>query len=94
MSRFHRTIALSLLLTLLALPAFAVPSARAYQTSTGGFFSVLWSYLALLFSAETTDGRCTLDPGGTCTLFSRETTDGRCGLDPDGGCLPGGAASH
>jgi hypothetical protein len=67
MSRFHRTIALSLLLTFLALPAFAVPRGRAYRNSTGSFFSILWGYLSPLFSAETTDGRCGADPWGICT---------------------------
>jgi hypothetical protein len=82
MSRFHRTIALSLLLTLLALPAFAVPSSHAYRNSAGGFFSILWSYLAPLFSQETTDGRCGADPWGICT--GGDSISGRAEIDPAG----------
>jgi len=63
MSRFRRTLALSLLLTTLALPASAVASSRTNGNGQPSFLSAFWNALTVLFS---TDGRCGLDPDGQC----------------------------
>lgn len=82
MPRFRRTITLSLLLVLLALPAFAVPSTRANQNRGRGILSTIWSSLVSLFSGETTDGRCGADPWGICT--GGDSTNQRGTVDPVG----------
>jgi len=97
MSRIHRALTLTLLLTLLALPASAVTSTRANQNSSWGFLSVLWNTVTSFFAQDTTDGRCSADPDGRChsgDAPSQTATDARCGLDPDGLCRSGDAPSQ
>jgi hypothetical protein len=82
MSRFNRALSLTLLITLLALPASAVTSSRISQNSTRSFLSALWSTLTSFFSSETTDGRCGADPWGICT--GGDTTNQLATVDPVG----------
>jgi hypothetical protein len=67
MSRVYRAFGLFLLVALFALPASAVTSSRISRNSGRGFLSTLWGAVSTLFSGETTDGRCGLDPWGICS---------------------------
>jgi len=82
MPRFRRSLTFFLLLTLLALPALAVPSSRTNQNRAWSFFSALWSTFTSLFRADSTDGRCGLDPDGRC--LPGATMDQRGTIDPAG----------
>jgi hypothetical protein len=66
MSRFRTGLALAILLTLLALPASAVTSKRTNGKGSWSLLSALWNSVTSFFLGNTTDGRCTLDPGGVC----------------------------
>jgi hypothetical protein len=83
-TRFHRILCLFALLSVLSLPAFAVPASRTNENSLSGLLRSVahWFTSLITLNGEQTDGRCGGDPWG-CPAGG-EQTDGRCGLDPWG----------
>ena len=67
-----------------ASPGSAPGRARQAAVAPSHLFG-LWGWLTSLWS---TDGGCTLDPGGLC-VKSQSVIEGGCGLDPGGLCAKG-----
>lgn len=95
MSRLSRSLAVLLLVLLLAPAALPAAELNAPAAPTLGTWEALASFWSFLTGSQSDNG-CWLDPDGRHCLGSQGSTataDNGCSADPNGRCLPGQGAT-
>jgi hypothetical protein len=75
---------------LVPLASAAAPGVRSERGAMESLLAQIWSAIVAVWSPESLDNGCGVDPYGRCAEQQVEPeTDNGCGWDPYGGCRSG-----